>query len=92
MNYYKQCISKYKKDIFLEFTKAFRLAYMWNRYKSSSRVDFHAVSQYSYQTAGKSISTSSATVVVQETTDRDQALSFFQNERILQDTRRVERL
>jgi hypothetical protein len=43
------------------------------------------------QTASKSISTSSATVVVQEATNRDQALSFFQNEHILQDVQGVER-
>ncbi len=53
---------------------------------------FRALSRYSCETASESISTSSAMVVVQEAINWDQALSFFQNERILQDAQGVERL
>ena len=77
---------------FFSSTEVLRPAYLWNRYKSSPRIDFRALSRYSCKTASESISTSSATFILQEATNRDQALSFFQNERILQDARGVERL
>ncbi len=86
--------SAFSRSRFFSSTEVLRPAYVLDRYKSSPRIDFRALSRYSCNTASEWISTSSATVILQETTNRDQALSFFQNERILQDARGrgVERL
>lgn len=71
-------------SIFLA-TEVFCLTYVWNWHKShQGRCD-------SPKTVGKSVLTSSSAIVFQETSNRNRALLFFQNERILQNSRGIER-
>ena len=80
---YKQCV--FKKLIF------FRLPRSSVRPSCGVGTRVPQESIDSCQTASKSIPTSSAAVAIQEATNRDQALSFFQDEPNLQNARTAER-